>query len=414
MADRHVDHVLIGGGLASANCARHLRENSDHSILIVGREPEPPYNRPALTKGYLAHTEERSMDYFRPSEFWDEQKIELMTRMNVLKLDPAAHAVTLMNKQVISYGNALVATGANVNLLHVEGMGQEGIHYLRAFGNSDSILEDLGRLGHRVALIGGSYIGCEVAATLARHGCECNIVMLEDLPLQRTLGDDLGRWTQSQLEGLGVVLHPNQSLARLDGDGERVTSVVCESGLQIEADVVVIGAGVHPDTMLAKQAGLELGERGGILTDSQLRTSAPDVFAAGDVAEWFSPFHQQHIRVEHWDVAFNHGRTAALNMLGQEHVHNVVPYFWTDIADVEIESVGPAYGWDRTLLRGRPEEGAFSVWYLQGARVAQVAAVGSSHDIEVGRSLIAAHKDLTTAELDLLSDVSKDLGELLV
>jgi 3-phenylpropionate/trans-cinnamate dioxygenase ferredoxin reductase subunit len=413
MADRHIDHVLIGGGLASANCARHLRENSDDSILLVGREPEPPYNRPALTKGYLAHTEERSMDYFRPSEFWDEQKIELMTRMNVMKLDTEAHEVTLMNKQVISYGKALVATGANVNLLHVDGMGQEGIHYLRAFGNSDSILEDLGKLGRRVTLIGGSYIGCEVAATLSRHGCECNIVMLEDLPLQRTLGDELGRWTQGQLEALGIVLHPGQGLQRLDGDGERVTSVVCDSGLEIETDVVVIGAGVHPDTMLAKQAGLEIGERGGIVTDSQLRTSAPDVFAAGDVAEWFSPFHQQHIRVEHWDVAFNHGRTAALNMLGREHVHDVVPYFWTDIADVEIESVGPAYGWDRTIVRGRPEDSAFSVWYLQGARVAQVAAVGRSQDIETGRGLIAAHKELSASELEAIANPEEDLAKLL-
>lgn len=410
MADRHVDHLLIGGGLASGNCARHLRENSSDSILLVGREPEPPYNRPALTKGYLAHTEDRAMDYFRPAEFWEEQNIELMTRMNVMKLDTDAHEATLMNKDVISYGKALVATGANVTLLRAEGMGQEGIHYLRAFGNSDSILEDLDRLGRRVVLIGGSYIGCEVAATLSRHGCDCTIVMLEDLPLQRTLGDDFGRWTQRHLERLGVTIHAGEKLARFDGDGERVTSVVCESGLSLDADVVVIGAGVHPETMLAKQAGLEIGERGGIVTDANLRTSSPDVFAAGDVAEWYSNAHQQHVRVEHWDVAFNQGKTAALNMLGQDVPHEVVPYFWTDMADVEIESVGPAYGWDRVIMRGSIDDPSFSAWFVQGNRIAQVAAVGRAHDIEVAKSLIAGRTELSDDQLASLSSVEFDVA----
>lgn len=410
MADRHVDHLLIGGGLASANCARHLRENSDDSILLVGREPEPPYNRPALTKGYLAATEDRAMDYFRPAEFWEEQRIELLTRMNVMKLDTDAHEATLMSKEVVSYGKALLATGANVTLLRAEGMGQEGIHYLRAFGNSDSILEDLDRFGRRVVLIGGSYIGCEVAATLSRHGCDCAIVMLEDLPLQRTLGDELGAWTQRHLERLGIEIHAGEKLARFDGDGDRVTSVVCESGLALDADVVVIGAGVHPETMLAKQAGLTIGERGGVVTDAGLRTSAPDVFAAGDVAEWYSLAHEQHIRVEHWDVAFNQGKTAALNMLGQDVKHTVVPYFWTDMADVEIESVGPAYGWDRVIMRGSIDDPSFSAWFIQGDRVAQVAAVGRAHDIEVAKSLIANRTSLTTDQLASLANLEWDVA----
>ncbi|MGK2877334.1 MAG: NAD(P)/FAD-dependent oxidoreductase [Solirubrobacterales bacterium] len=412
MADRHIDHLLIGGGLASGNCARHLREHGDGSILLVGREPEPPYNRPALTKGYLAHTEDRAMDYFRPPEFWEEQNIDVITRMNVMKLDTDAHTATLMNKDVITYGNALIATGANVNLLRVDGMGQEGIHYMRAFGNSDSILEDLDKLGRRVTLIGGSYIGCEVAATLSRHGCDCQIIMLEDLPLQRTLGDELGTWTQRHLERLGVQLHPSESLARFDGDGERVTAVVCDSGLKLDTDIVVIGAGVHPDTMLAKKAGLTIGERGGILTDANLRSSAPDVFAAGDVAEWYSAAHDTHIRVEHWDVAFNHGRTAALNMVGQDVKHEVVPYFWTDMADVEVESVGPAYGWDRTIMRGSIDDPSFSVWYMQGDRVAQVAAVGRAHDIEVGKRLIAERRAIPAAQLESIANVEFDVASL--
>jgi 3-phenylpropionate/trans-cinnamate dioxygenase ferredoxin reductase subunit len=412
VADRHVDHLLIGGGTASANCARHLRENSDDSILLVGREPEPPYYRPALTKGYLATTEERAIEYFRPPEFWEEQGIDLLTRTSVVKLDTEARLATLIDKREISYGKLLLATGANVNLLHVPGMGQEGIHYLRAFGNADSIHADLDALGRRVTMIGGSFIGCEAAATLARHGCQCTVVMLEELPLQRVLGDQLGDWTLRRLQGLGVELNAGESLARFDGDGERVTAVVCESGLSIETDVVVIGAGVHPETTLAKAAGLTIGPRGGILTDAGLRASAPDVFAAGDVAEWYSSAHEDHIRVEHWDVAFNHGRTAAINMLGGDLAHEVVPYFWSDLADVEIESVGPAYGWDRTIVRGRPDGDEFSVWYLQGSYVAQVAAVGRSQDIDVARRLLSARKDLTDEQVARIADTGAEIDDL--
>lgn len=412
MADRQVDHLLIGAGVASANCARHLRENSDDSILIVGREPEPPYNRPELTKGYLARTVDREMDYFRPAGFWQEQDIELITRMNVVALDADAREAKLMSGETIAFGNALLATGANVNLLHVEGMGQEGIHYLRAFGNSDSILEDVEALGQRVTMIGGSYIGCEVAATLAAQGCDCRIVMLEELPLQRTLGDVFGHWTMDRLTGMGVEFHPAEGLARFDGDGERVSAVICESGLEVETDLVVIGAGVHPETTLARQAGLEFGERGGVVTDAGLRASKQGIFAAGDVAEWFSPSHQQHIRVEHWDVAFNHGRTAALNMLGGNVEHDVVPYFWSDLADLEIESVGPAYGWDREIVRGDAKSDSFSVWYMQGDRVAQAAAVGRSDELEVAKVLIRERRSLSDDRLELLSDDGADLSAL--
>ncbi|MFY9468968.1 MAG: FAD-dependent oxidoreductase [Solirubrobacterales bacterium] len=414
MADRHVDHLLIGGGLASANCARWLREaGGEGEILLVGREPEPPYNRPALTKGYLAATEGRAMDYFRPAEFWDDQRIELITRMNVVELDAENKVATLQDKRRISFDSALIATGANVRLLRVEGMAQDGIHYMRAYGNADSLRADLDRLGRQVVCVGGSYIGCEVAATLSRLGCQCHIVMLEDLPLERTLGADVGAWVKDYLESLGVVFHPGESLARLDGDGERITKVVCESGVEVDADVVVIGAGVNPDTMLAQRAGLAIGEKRGVLCDSRLRTSAPGIYAAGDVCEYESAMHGETVRVEHWDVAFNHGKTVALNMLGGEVEHTVVPYFWTDLADLEIESVGPAMRWDRVIMRGKPAERSFSAWYVDGDRVVQVAAVGRAHDIEAGRTLIATRRSLPGPVLDSIADVGHDVASLI-
>jgi 3-phenylpropionate/trans-cinnamate dioxygenase ferredoxin reductase subunit len=191
-----------------------------------------------------------------------------------------------------------------------------------------------------------------------------------------------------------------------------VTKVVCESGLEIEADVVVIGAGVHPDTMLAQQAGLTIGDRRGILCSSKLETSAPGIYAGGDVCEYDSPMHDDHIRVEHWDVAFNHGKTAALNMLGQPTDHTVVPYFWTDLADIEIESIGPAYKYDRVILRGAPSERGFSAWYVDGNRVAQVAAVGRADDLDVGRALLSSRRELTDQQLTLLGDIAGDLSTL--
>ncbi|MBK5229579.1 MAG: FAD-dependent oxidoreductase [Thermoleophilia bacterium] len=407
MAERHVDHLLIGGGLASGNCARWLREaGGEGEILLIGREPEPPYNRPALSKGYLAATERREMDYFRPKAFWSEQRIELMTKTSVTKLDAENKVATLMNKQEISFDSALVATGANVRLLHVDGMGQDGIHYLRAYGNADSLREDLDRLGRRVTCIGGSYIGCEVAATLSRLDCDCRIVMLEDLPLQNTLGEDVGEWTRDHLESLGITIHAGESLARFEGDGERVTKAVMESGLEIDTDVVVIGVGVHPDTMLARAAGLTIGERGGILCDSHLRTSAPDIFAAGDVCEYESAIHGGPIRIEHWDVALNHGKTVALNMLGQPTEHVVVPYFWTELAGTEIESVGTASSWQRVIVRGQPKEGPFSAWYIDGDRVVQVAAVGRPDDIETGRELIGARSRLAPDAIERIADTA--------
>jgi 3-phenylpropionate/trans-cinnamate dioxygenase ferredoxin reductase subunit len=414
VADRHVAHLLIGGGLASANCARWLREaGGEGEILIAGREPEPPYYRPSLTKGYLAATEDRAMEYFRPHEFWEENNIEVMTKTNVMKLDAANKEATLAHKQTVSFDNALVATGANVQLLRVDGMGQDGIHYMRAYGSADSLREDLDRLGRRVVCIGGSFIGCEIAATLSRHGCECTVVMLEDVPFERALGKEIGSWAKEYLESLGIVFHPAAALERFDGDGERVQKVVLQSGVEIEADVVVIGAGVHPDTMLAAQAGLEIGPRRGILTSSKLETSAAGVYAAGDVCEYDSRMHGGHIRVEHWDVAFNHGKTAALNMLGQPTDHEVVPYFWTDLADLEIESVGPAYQWDRVIMRGSPKERDFSAWFVDGNRVAQVATVGRSSDLDVGRTLISERRELSGAEFDLIADAAGDVNSLI-
>lgn len=411
MSARKVEHLLIGGGLASANCARWLRESgAEGEIVLVGREPDPPYNRPPCSKGYLRGEESREDTWFRPQEWWQQQQIDLRTRTSVMKLDTASKQATLSDKEVIAYDTALLATGANVRRLNVEGCELEGIHYLRALGNSDAIRAEAGK---RVVLIGGSYIGCEVAASLTKLGSSCEIVMQEAVTLERGFGAQAGRFFQERLEEHGVKVHGQDELERFEGTDGRVSTVVTKAGLRLPADAVVIGAGVTPETTLARGAGLELdSERGGVLCDSQLHTSAPGVWAAGDIASYDSVVHGERLRVEHWDVAFNQGKTAALNMRGQNKPHDVVPYFFSDLADwASLEYVGPARGWDEEIVRGSLADGNFSLWYLKQGRVLAALSVERSEDLDHARELIAVGKALGD-ERHVLGDINSELQTL--
>jgi 3-phenylpropionate/trans-cinnamate dioxygenase ferredoxin reductase subunit len=412
MPDRHVEYLLIGGGIAAAACGRRLREEgADGEILLVGREADLPYDRPPCSKEYLRGTQKREELLFEPAEWYAEQEIETLTRCSAMKLDPAERTVKLSNKQEVGFAQALIATGANVRRLNVPGAELEGIHYLRTLGNADAIREDAA--GKRVVLIGGSYIGTEVAASLTEMGCSCTIVMLEPVVLSRHFGEQAGRFLQGQLTDHGIVVHGEDELDRFEGSDGRVTTVVTKSGRSLEADAVIIGAGAFPDVMLARSAGLELADGGGVRVDSRLATSAPGIYAAGDTAEYESVVHDgKRIRVEHWDVALTQGRAAALNMLGRDKPYDVVPYFFSDLSDwASLEYVGPAFDWDREVVRGSIEEGAFSVWYLHDGRVAAALSVGRSEDLMHARRLIAAGGELGGREA-YLADLEHDLAEV--
>jgi 3-phenylpropionate/trans-cinnamate dioxygenase ferredoxin reductase subunit len=412
VTDRHVDYLLIGGGIAAANCARWLRESgADGSILLVGREPDLPYDRPPCSKEYLRGSQTREEALFKPAEWYAEQEIEALTRCSAMKLDADARTVKLSNKEQVGFGKALVASGANVRRLNVPGAELEGIHYLRTLGNADAIRADAA--GKRVVLIGGSYIGTEVAASLTELGSSCTIVMLESLVLSRTFGDTAGRFFQERLIEHGVVIHANDELERFEGADGRVSQVVTKSGRSFDADAVIIGAGAVPDVMLARGAGLELGDGGGVKVDARLATSAPGIYAAGDMAEYESVVHNgRRIRVEHWDVALTQGRIAALNMLGHDKPYDVVPYFFSDLSDwVSLEYVGPAFDWDEEVVRGSLEDGAFSIWYLHQGRVAAALSVGRSEDLIHARRLIASGGELGGRVAEL-ADLGADLSEL--
>ena len=412
MADRHVNYALIGGGLAAGNCARWLRESgADGSILLIGREADLPYNRPPCSKGYLQGTESREDTLFRPPEWYEEQQVEALTRVSVKSLDLSERSLELTDGQSVSFDKALVATGAGVRRLSVPGAELEGIHYLRTLGNSDTIREDAS--GKRVVLVGGSYIATEVAASLTERGSTCSLVMLEPIAMSRHFGEQAGRFFQGRLEEHGIQVHGDDELERFEGTGGRVTRVVTKSGLSLDADAVVIGAGAVPDVRLARTAGLEIGDRGGVLVDARLQTAVPGIYAAGDIAEYESVVHGgRRLRVEHWDVAFNQGKTAALNMLGRDQPHDVVPYFFSDLSDwASLEYIGPAYEWDREVVRGSIEGGEFTIFYLASGRVAAALTVGRSDDLDHARRLMTSEAEVHDL-VERLEDASSDLASI--
>jgi 3-phenylpropionate/trans-cinnamate dioxygenase ferredoxin reductase subunit len=325
-------------------------------------------------------------------------------------LDADARTVKLQGGEEVGFEKALIATGANVNILQVEGAAQEGIHYLRAYGNSDGIRE-AAEGAKRVVLIGGSFIACEVAASLKSKGVNCALVMMEEVALSHALGEEAGRWFHDLLQSKGIEIHGGETLSAFEGDGN-VTGVVTESGLVVEGDAVVVGAGVKPDVMLAEKAGLKVDN--GIICDETLQTSVEGIYAAGDVCSYQSTVHGRRLRVEHWDVAMQQGMHAARSMLGEAKPYDVVPYFFSDLADwASLESVGPATEWDEVIWRGDRDAGEFAVFYIKDGKVVGALTVESSEELAHARTLLAEGVDVASEEAKaLLGDPDKDLAEL--
>jgi 3-phenylpropionate/trans-cinnamate dioxygenase ferredoxin reductase subunit len=409
VTERQVAFLLVGGGMASAHCAAELRSRgAEGEILLVGREPEPPYERPPLSKEYVRGESRREEAFVHQPEWYEQNGVELLTGTNVLSIDPGERVAKLQTGDEISFDRALLATGAMVNILRVDGCQAEGIHYLRAFGNSDSIREDAKRAEH-VVLIGGSYIGTEVAASLTATGTRCTIVCLEETVLSNTFGEEVARYFHEVLTSHGVEVLGGEELDGFDGD-ERVAAVRTKSGKRIECDAVVVGVGVRPDAMLAQRAGLEVGD--GIVCDRTLQTSAEGIYAAGDCCSYDSIVHGRRLRIEHWDVAMQQGRAAGGNLLGEGKDYDVVPYFFSDLADwASLEYVGPAYEWDEVVFRGERDSGEFLAWYLKNGKVAAALSVERSEDLAEARRLLQSGAEVS-GSLQALADPASDLSAL--
>jgi 3-phenylpropionate/trans-cinnamate dioxygenase ferredoxin reductase component len=406
MVARGVDYLLVGG-FAAAYCAAELRKRgADGSILLVGREPHAPYERPPLSKEYLRGESREEDALVHSADWYDENGVELLTETSVMSLNAGERTAKLQTKEEVEFGGALIATGARVNILHhLEGAQLDGIHYLRVLGNSDAIREEAAAADH-VVLIGGSYIASEVAASLTATGTRCTMVMLEDVALSRAFGEEVGRYFHEVLTSHGVELVTGEELEAFLGDG-RVRGIRTKSGREVEGDVVVVGAGVHPETMLAERGGLEVDN--GIVCGPELETSVEGIFAAGDACSYDSVVHGRRLRIEHWDVALQQGQHAARGLMGGAEPYRVVPYFFSDLADwTSLEYVGPAERWDDLVWRGDRDAGEFSVWYLDAGKVAAALSVGRSEDLAYARSLIESGADVS-GQKDALADVDSDL-----
>jgi 3-phenylpropionate/trans-cinnamate dioxygenase ferredoxin reductase component len=393
VADTEVDVLIAGAGGAGAACAEALRERGfAGSILLAGRDVDPPYERPFCSKEYLRGDVGREQTYLGLPD-----GLDLRIRTSVMKLDPSARVARLPGDEV-SFRHAVLATGANVRRLRVEGAELDGIHYLRALGNADAIRADA-ESAERVVLVGGSYIACEVAASLTARGKHCTLVMQEELPLSLGFGRTAGEFFADVLRSHGVEWVGGDALGRFEGDG-RVQRVVTESGRSVDADLVVMGTGAVPDVMLARSAGLELGETGGIACSSRLETSASDVWAAGDACEYDSVVHGRRLRVEHWEVARAQGAAVAAAIMGSQEPFAEIPYFWSDLADwCSLEYVGPASEWDEEVVRGSVEDGEFTIFYLREGRMAAALTVGRSDDLDRARELMRSGETVDAGAL---------------
>ena len=392
MADRHVAHLLIGGGIASATAAATLRaEGATGSVLLVGRELDAPYHRPPATKAYLQGSVTKADTLVHPEGWWGEHDVELLTRTSVTALDPSGRTATLSTKETVSFDAALIATGAMVRRLSLPGTELAGLHYVRALMNADLVKRDIEAAGaEHVVLVGGSYLGCEIAASLTVLGVRCTVLMMEEEPMERGFGPGVGRHVRSVLEAHGVTVRGGVDVEGFTG-GERIERVLLAGGEELPADAVVAGVGATPDVMTARKAGLAIGDLGGVACGAGLRSSAEGVWAAGDMCEYLSVLHGHAVRIEHEDVAATQGAHVARAMLGSDEPYAAVPYFWTDLADwARIEHVGAAQDWARAELDGDPATGPFGVRYIdEEGRLVAALSVDGGGDLASARETLA-------------------------
>jgi 3-phenylpropionate/trans-cinnamate dioxygenase ferredoxin reductase subunit len=359
--------LILGAGAAGNTAAETLRkEGFEGRITAIDPDPDAPYDRPNLSKDYLAGTAPEDWLPLHPRSYYTELGIELIQGRRAQEVDPARQRLTLDDGAVLRYDQLLIATGARPIELDIPGAGGR-IHYLRTLADSRRIIA-AAKSARRAVVIGTSFIGLEVAASLRALGLEVHAVGPDPLPLGRILGPDLGRFIRDLHQEHGVVFHPEHTVRELQSDG-----VVLDDGARLPAELVVAGIGVRPNVELAVQAGLAVDQ--GILVDEHLETSASGIFAAGDVARWIDPRGGDRVRVEHWVVAERMGQTAARNMLGRREAFDAVPFFWSQHYDVPINYVGHAIGWDRAVVEGDPSARDCAVTYYRGDWAAAVATI---------------------------------------
>lgn len=365
--------VIVGGGAAGLTAADILRrENYEGPITMISADDSPPSDRPNLSKDYLAGHAQEDWIPLRSPEFYTEKHIELLLKTRVSSIDVARRKVLLEGGKEREFGALLIATGADPVHLAIPGADGPHVHYLRSFSDSRLLVEKAQNAKH-VVVVGGSFIGLEVSASLRARGIAVDVVAPESVPLERVMGREVGRFIQALHEAQGVVFHLGQTVTRVDG-----RSVTLSGGSTLDSDFVVMGVGVRPATSLAEKAGLTLDR--GIAVNEYLETSRPGIYAAGDVARWPDSRSGDRIRVEHWVVAERQGQTAARNMLGHRERFDAVPFFWSQHYDITINYVGHAEKWDTVRIDGALESHDCSITYARGDRTLAVATISRDRE----------------------------------
>jgi 3-phenylpropionate/trans-cinnamate dioxygenase ferredoxin reductase subunit len=397
--------VIVGAALAGAKAAETLRdEGFDGRVVLIGAEPERPYERPPLSKEYLRR-ETTDKPYVHDEGYYEDNEIELRTSTEVESIDPDSSEVVLAGGERIGYDRLLLTTGAEPRRLDVPGSDLDGILYLRTTANSDAIAERI-EAGGKLVTIGAGWIGAEVAASARTKGCEVTVLEMSSLPLERVLGPELGAIYRDIHTDHGVELLTDTALESFEGS-RSVESVRTGDGKSIDADFVVVGVGVVPRTKLAEDAGLKV--ENGVLTTEHLETSAPGIYAAGDIANAINPLFGERIRVEHWANALNQGPAAARNMLGKDAPYDNVPYFFSDQYDVGMEYAGYATGNDEVVFRGDVDAREFVAFWLRDGRVLAGMNVNVWDVTDDIQELI---RSKATIDRDELTDTDTPLDEL--
>jgi 3-phenylpropionate/trans-cinnamate dioxygenase ferredoxin reductase component len=358
--------IIVGASLAGAKAAEELRnEGFDGRVLLIGAEPERPYERPPLTKDYLRNESPREKAYVHDEGFYGQHQIELMTSTTVTAIDPAASRVTLDDGTGLRFDRLLLTMGAEPRRIPIPGADLDGVHYLRTLADCDVLRERL-EVGGTVVVVGAGWIGSEFAASARQRGLEVIVIDPLELPNERIFGPEIGGFYRDVHDQHEIELLLGEGTEAFEGDAA-VARVRTTSARTVDCDFAVVGIGVAPRVELAGNAGLEIDN--GILVDEKLQTSAPNVFAAGDVANAWNPFYGQRIRVEHWANALNQGPAAARAMLGEPVSYDRIPYFFSDQYDVGMEYSGYATQWDEVVFRGDRAGGEFVAFWLRARRV---------------------------------------------
>jgi len=399
--------VIVGASHAAAQAVDSLRrEGASGRLVLVGDEPQVPYQRPPLSKKYLSGEMSADRLWIRPATFYEQQRCELLLGRRAEKIDRSARAVTLDDGSRLEYGRLLLTTGSRARSCDAPGAGLPGVHYLRTMADVDLIRPQLAP-GGRVVIVGAGYIGLECAASCVKLGLSVTVLEMADRVMSRVVAPVMSDFYMAEHAGHGVTIRLGERVAAFEGT-QRVTAVTCADGKSYPADLVIVGIGILPNVELAVDAGIACDN--GIAVDAHCRTSDPRVYAAGDCASQPSIRYGRRIRLESVDNAFEQAKTAAANLCGREVVHDKVPWFWSDQYELKLQIVGLSQGYDSVVLRGDPASRAFSCCYLQGDELIAIDAVNHVKDFIVAKKLIA---ERATFDLARLGDPGVPLKEAL-